>query len=108
MPPAVRSALISDGTGRRGSVDRAEYLIDRFRVSYAFGGGWKCGCAEFASRDSCKHTREAAGRRAAQSRIAEHVSGGSVQAFSMNEPVTSRATQKQVQHHLPSARRQMR
>jgi hypothetical protein len=59
--------------GRRGTTDRASYLIDRFQVIYAFGGGWTCGCREFASHDSCKHTREAAGRRAAQLRITQYV-----------------------------------
>ena len=63
-------------TGRRGAVVRADYLIDRFRVGYEFGGGWTCGCADFASSDACRHTREAAGRRAAQIRIIEHIKKG--------------------------------
>ena len=62
-----------DSAGLRGTTDRASYLIDRFRVGYEFGGGWTCGCREFVARDSCKHTREAAGRRAAQQRIADHL-----------------------------------
>lgn len=65
-----------DPTGRRGAVERADYLIDRFRVGYQFGGGWTCACAEFASSDACRHSREAAGRRAAQVRINEHVRNG--------------------------------
>ena len=72
-------ALLSapqDPTGRRGAVERADYLIDRFRVGYQFGGGWTCGCADFASSDACRHSREAAGRRAAQTRITEHVKNG--------------------------------
>lgn len=59
-------------TGRRGAVERVDYLIDRFRVGYQFGGGWMCGCADFAARDACRHTREAAGRLAAQMRILAH------------------------------------
>jgi hypothetical protein len=70
-----------DAPGGRGAVERVEYLIDRFRVAYEFGGGWRCLCAEFVARDACKHTREAAGRRAAQMRIAEHVRSGSRDAF---------------------------
>lgn len=52
-------ALVSppDKGGRRGTTDRASYLIDRFRVTYDFGGGWSCGCREFALRDW--HLREA-------------------------------------------------
>jgi hypothetical protein len=65
-------------TGRRGALERQDYLIDRFRVGYEFGGGWRCGCADFASSDACRHTREAAGRRAAQLRIIEHVRNGSL------------------------------
>jgi hypothetical protein len=70
-----------DATGARGAVEHVDYLIDRFRVAYEFGGGWTCPCAEFATRDACKHTREAAGRRAAQMRIAEHFRSGSRDAF---------------------------
>jgi hypothetical protein len=65
-----------DETGCRGTVDRAKYLIDRFPVKYSFGGGWSCGCAEFVSGDACRHTREAAGRHAAQQRILEHLARG--------------------------------
>jgi hypothetical protein len=74
-----------DSTGRRGTVDRGDYLIDRFRVRYEFGGGWKCGCAEFVASDACKHTREAAGRRAAQARILQHVKRGSSEAFEFSD-----------------------
>jgi hypothetical protein len=49
------------------------YLIDRFRVGYQFGGGWTCGCADFAATDACRHTREAAGRHAAQLKILERI-----------------------------------
>ena len=86
-PPSIVLPVFSpDNAGRRGIVDRGDYLIDRFRVRYEFGGGWKCGCAEFAGSDACKHTREAAGRRAAQARILQHVTRGSSEAFSFNEP----------------------
>jgi hypothetical protein len=67
----------ADGTGARGEVERADYLIDRFPVRYSYGGGWICGCADFIARDACKHTREAAGRRAAQIEIARHLRTGS-------------------------------
>jgi hypothetical protein len=65
-------------------MDRASYLIDRFHVNYAFGGGWTCGCQEFASHDSCKHTREAAGRRAAQLRIMQYLRRDSAGALSFH------------------------
>jgi hypothetical protein len=60
---------------------RANYLIDRFRVGYQFGGGWTCGCADFAALDACRHTREAAGRLAAQAQIKERISKGSLQVM---------------------------
>jgi hypothetical protein len=65
-------------TGRRGAVERADYFIDRFRVGYQFGGGWTCGCADFTASDACRHTREAAGRLAAQTRIMERIRDGSL------------------------------
>lgn len=68
-------------TGRRGALEHKDYLIDRFRVAYEFGGGWKCPCADFAKSDACRHTREAAGRRAAQMRISEHIRMGSPAAL---------------------------
>ena len=75
-------ALVPAGpTGRRGAIERAEYFIDRFRVGYQFGGGWTCGCADFATSDACRHTREAAGRRAAQTQIIECIRKGSIQAL---------------------------
>jgi hypothetical protein len=52
---------------------RSEYLIDRFRVVFESGGGWHCTCAEFVSSNACAHSREAAGMRAAQALIVEHV-----------------------------------
>src|SRR5689334_13163094 len=84
-PPAAALAA----AGRRGSIERANYLIDRFRVGYQFGGGWTCGCADFAALDACRHTREAAGRRAAQAQIQELITRGSLQA--MNSRTGDRA-----------------
>jgi hypothetical protein len=51
------------------------YLIDRFQVVFESGGGWHCVCADFATSNACRHTREAAGRRAAQAQITERVKG---------------------------------
>ena len=68
--------------GLRGSMVRDVYLIDRFRVVCESGGGWACGCREFALQDACKHTREAVGRRAAQRQIVEHLALGRPEAFS--------------------------
>ena len=82
MKPPSRSTFITDGSGRRGTIGHAEFMIDGFRVGYEFGGGYRCVCVEFAKRDSCKHTRELAGRLAAQSRIAEHLSRGASKAYS--------------------------
>jgi hypothetical protein len=62
-----------ENTGRGGSIARSQYLIDRFRVVFEWGGGWNCACADFVSSNACRHTREAAGRRAAQAQIAERV-----------------------------------
>jgi hypothetical protein len=76
--------------GHRGVIDRSEYLIDRFRVRYAFGGGWTCSCADFVAHDACKHTREAAGRRAAQEQIAQHLKLGSADSFMLNRRAHAR------------------
>jgi hypothetical protein len=65
--------------------NRAEFMIEGFRVGYEFGGGYRCGCAEFAVRGSCKHTREVAGRLAAQGRIAEHLKRADSKAYSPRE-----------------------
>ncbi len=75
----------ADGTGKRGAIDKSDYLIDRFRVRYAFGGGWTCSCADFLAHDACKHTREAAGRRAAQAQIAEHLKSGLSATFTLHK-----------------------
>lgn len=74
-----------DTRGRRGNVERGDYLIDRFRVRYAFGGGWTCSCADFVAHDACKHTREAAGRRAAQEQIVRHLRRGSADSFTLHK-----------------------
>ena len=63
----------------------AEFMIDGFRVGYEFGGGYRCGCAEFGVQDSCKHTREVAGRLAARGRIAEHLKRADSRAYSPRE-----------------------
>ena len=61
---------------RAGTIVRSEYLIDRFRVVFESGGGWHCTCAEFVSSNACAHSREAAGMRAAQAQIVDHVATG--------------------------------
>src|SRR5688500_314134 len=76
---AALAAFPAGPPGRRGAVERADYFIDRFRVGYQFGGGWTCGCADFAASDACRHTREAAGRLAAQAGISERIKRGSLQ-----------------------------
>ena len=65
-----------ENPGRRGSLVRTEYLIERFRVFFESGGGWHCVCADFASSSACEHSREAAGMRAAQAEITDHVATG--------------------------------
>ncbi|MEJ0037724.1 MAG: hypothetical protein WDO68_16890 [Gammaproteobacteria bacterium] len=80
---SARAAL--DGTGGRGTTVRADYLIDRFRIRYQFGGGWTCTCSDFAAHDACKHTREAAGRRAAQAQIAEYIRNGTNESFALHK-----------------------
>jgi hypothetical protein len=65
-----------ENPGRRGSLVRSEYLIERFRVVFESGGGWHCGCADFASSSTCEHSREAAGMRAAQAEITAHMAAG--------------------------------
>lgn len=79
-PQAVRMvnrrSRAIDETGHRGVTHRADYLIERFRVRYGFGGGWTCGCPDFAAHDACRHTREAAGRYRAQTLIAAYLEAG--------------------------------
>lgn len=81
---AISNTLFTSDSGEpRGIIDRSEFMIDGFRVGYETGAGCRCVCVEFATRASCKHTREAAGRLAAQSRIAEHLSQGASKAYSI-------------------------
>jgi hypothetical protein len=94
-------------TGRRGTMDRASYLIDRFHVTYAFGGGWTCGCREFASHDSCKHTREAAGRRAAQLRITHYLRRGSGEALSFHMADVPADGSEGVEHATGGGRKEL-
>jgi hypothetical protein len=82
---------LADKAGRRGTTDRSSYLIDRFRVAYEFGGGWTCGCREFAMQDACKHTREADGRRSAQLGITRYLAQRPEETFSLNRPEYSAA-----------------
>jgi hypothetical protein len=57
-------------------IERREYLIDHFRVSFQEGTAWQCPCREFKIAAGCRHTREAAGMREAQSSIDRHVRSG--------------------------------
>ena len=65
---------LANNDGRGGRLERRQYLIDRFPVSFQGGATWHCQCREFALANSCRHTREAAGMREAQAKILEHVS----------------------------------
>lgn len=56
-------------------LERRHYLIDRFPVSFYGGASWHCACREFTTAGDCRHTREAAGMRAAQTRILERMNG---------------------------------
>jgi len=48
------------------NLERGEYLIDGFRVTYLHQAEWRCACREFTTARSCRHAREAAGMREAQ------------------------------------------
>jgi hypothetical protein len=63
-------------SGRAGRIVHSEYLIGRFRVVFETGGGWDCACADFVKSRECRHTREAAGMRAAQADIKARVATG--------------------------------
>jgi hypothetical protein len=104
MIPPSPSLLIADAGGRHGIVNRAEYLIDGFRVGYESGSGCACVCVEFAVRSSCKHTREVAGRLAAQGRIAEHLRQGGCEGV-----FQSRATPQGLEssHEVGAGRRRI-
>lgn len=60
----------TDVTGR---IERSEYLIDRFLVTFQVGSEWHCECAEFQRTKACRHSREAAGMRAAQAAITARI-----------------------------------
>lgn len=77
--------LPADALGLRGTTTRATYLIERFQVAYSFGGGWTCACREFQSQDSCRHTREADGRRTAQNRIVRYLAQPAVATFAFDQ-----------------------
>ena len=63
-------------TDRDEPIEQREYLIDHFRVTFQHSAAWHCSCREFASADACRHTREAAGMREAQSGMLRHVVAG--------------------------------
>jgi hypothetical protein len=63
-------------SGRGGRLVRDEYLIERFRVVFESRSGWHCSCADFTATRECRHSREAAGMRAAQAKIAERLAAG--------------------------------
>ena len=56
--------------------EHREYFIDHLRVWFHDESRWQCGCREFTVNEECRHTREAAGMRAAQTAISAHVRGG--------------------------------
>jgi hypothetical protein len=66
----------TDSNPGRVTPEHREYLIDHFRVSFHDDSSWNCGCREFTAGGICRHTREAAGMRAAQRIISGHVHGG--------------------------------
>jgi hypothetical protein len=88
----------TDEAGHRGVTERTDYLIDRFRVRYAFGGGWACGCADFAAADACRHTREAAGRYIAQALIAAHLDIGAARTLTFNSGAYEGTLRRQLLH----------
>lgn len=53
--------------------ERAEYLIDGFRVSFLHQAEWRCACREFATTGACRHAREASGMREAQALIRQRL-----------------------------------
>ncbi len=58
---------------RASTHERAEYLIDGFRVSFLHQAEWRCACREFAATGTCRHSREAGGMRDAQSLIRQRL-----------------------------------
>jgi hypothetical protein len=63
-------------SGRAGGIVHSEYLIGRFRVLFETGSGWDCACSDFIKSRECRHTREAAGMRAAQAEIRARLATG--------------------------------
>jgi hypothetical protein len=92
-----RRSQAPDETGHRGITDRADYLIDRFRVRYEFGGGWTCGCADFAASDACRHTREAAGRYIAQALNPAHLEARAPRTLTFDNSASARTLPVHVQ-----------
>ena len=77
---------------------RAEYLIDRYLVVFESGKGCHCVCDEFRTARECRHTRESAGRRAAQKLIEKRVRSihGTLIGFSHHErQVASRTSRRE-------------
>jgi hypothetical protein len=66
---------------------RTEYLIDRYLVVFESGKGCHCACDEFRAARECRHTRESAGRRAAQQLIEKRLRSihGTLIGFSHHE-----------------------
>jgi hypothetical protein len=69
-----------------------DYLIDGHRVIYDTGIGWHCVCAEFVKLGDCKHTRESAGRLAAQEQIKTRSRPNHDAFVSFNHNVESKPT----------------
>jgi hypothetical protein len=59
-----------------GVIERREYLIDHFHVSFEGGAAWHCACHQFTLAGSCRHTREAIGMRDAQALIRRQMRAG--------------------------------
>jgi len=78
---------------RTAPIARTEYLIDRYLVVFEAGSRCHCVCEEFRAAQECRHTRESAGRRAAQELIAKRVRSvdGTLVGFAHHERHTSRA-----------------
>jgi hypothetical protein len=57
-------------------IERREYLVENFHVTFESGTAWHCACVEFMRSRVCRHTREAAGMRAAQAKIFRHLERG--------------------------------
>lgn len=71
----LEAELMAD-TSHISEIERRDYLVDHFHVSFESGSAWHCPCSEFARSQVCRHTREAAGMRAAQANILRHLERG--------------------------------